>query len=979
MPSPQGRDPEVWQRIDALLSEALTLPEPEREAWLARLAREDGTLASTLRGMLSRSETTDSFLRGPLSPALLAAAGEVTSLEQAGSTIGPYRLLRILGTGGMGQVWLADRTDGALKREVALKLPRSGWAPGLAERLKQERDALAALEHPNIARLYDAGVTAEGRPYLAMEYADGVPIDRYAATHELTLPERLELFLQVTGAVSYAHARLVVHRDLKPSNILVSESRGVRLLDFGAAKLLREDGPGDSDLTREIGPALSPDYASPEQIRGERVTVATDVYSLGVVLYELLTGQRPYRLPRDSWASLIEAVRTVEVPLASSRLVGDVRSARALRGDLDAVLSRTLRRDPAERYPSVQALADDVGRFLAGQPVVAKEQGAVERAWKFARRNAVAVTTAAAVTFLVGAAAGVAFWQARIARAQAARAERVRGFIASILTSATPRTGVGGMVTASDLLGAAAGRIETELPSEPGVAAELGLIVAQSFDSLGETARGEPVLRAAIPRAERALGKTHPVTLQAKALLGEALSFHDIPASLAVIEEVIPDARKGLPATAQILVDALRNQSFALAKLNQAAPSYAPLREAVQLAEQYFGPQDERTLDALRLLANTYGRFGDRPNELATARNAVERARRAFGPQRPQNTLITCERTYADALRNNNRPADSVEILRTVVADQKSLDAAETPRVRYAKQMLAIALRLSGQVDEALSLTREAVELEKKQDPVDSDDRLSAATSLAIVLGDTERIEEWSAQEEVVSGLSSRLGEVHRLQVAQRVRRAKLAALLGRSADVKRLVVEAQSMARPVEEATRVQAELVAALDAQLQLRFGEALERLQRTLSQHRVDQLPLKLQSDVAAQLGTVHLELGDLESAERELVRCRELFAQAQVRPSIFVRACLEGGARLHLRSGRFAEAEELLRPLVASWERVNPGAPGRGEALHWLAEAERGQGKAGLARRDADLANPLLRRSSLPAVRRLLRPRRSLRSE
>ncbi|MGZ6078172.1 MAG: serine/threonine-protein kinase, partial [Myxococcaceae bacterium] len=500
MPSPQGRDPEIWQRIDALLSEALTLPESERESWLERLSRSDETLASTLREMLSRSETTDSFLRTPVSPEVLAVAGEVASLEEAGTTIGPYRLLRVLGAGGMGQVWLADRIDGTLHREVALKLPRTGWAPGLAERLNQERDALAALEHPHIARLYDAGTTAEGRPYLAMEYVDGVPFDRYAAAHHLTLRERLELFLQVAGAVSYAHAHLVVHRDLKPSNILVSEARGVRLLDFGAAKLLREDGPGDSDLTRELGPALSPDYASPEQIRGERVTVATDVYSLGVVLYELLTGQRPYRLPRRSWAALIEAMRTLEVPLASASTAADPRLARALRGDLDAVLSKALRKDAAERYPSVQAVADDVARFLAGEPVLAKAQGAVERAWKFVRRNAMAVTTAAAVLLVVGAAAGVALWQARVARAQAARAERVRGFIASILTSATPRTGVGGVVTATDLLGAAAGRIESELSGEPGVAAELGVLVAQSFESLGETAKEEPVLRAAIPR-----------------------------------------------------------------------------------------------------------------------------------------------------------------------------------------------------------------------------------------------------------------------------------------------------------------------------------------------------------------------------------------------------------------------------------------------------------------------------------------------
>ncbi len=295
-----------------------------------------------------------------------------------------------------------------------------------------------------------------------MEYVDGVPIDAHAAARALTLRERLSLFLQVAGAVSYAHARLVVHRDLKPTNILVSELAGsVRLLDFGAAKLLREEGPGESELTRELGPALSPDYASPEQIRGERVTVATDVYSLGVVLFELLTGQRPYRLPRDSWGALVDAVSKIEPPLASTRVVGRPESSPGRSAEIS---TRWWRRRCGARSPSAtracRRFADDVSRYLAGEPVLAKDQSVGERLWKFVSRHTLAVGTAAVVTLVVGAASGVALWQARVARAEARRAERVRAFIASILTSATPKTGVGGVVTASELLTAAAGRID---------------------------------------------------------------------------------------------------------------------------------------------------------------------------------------------------------------------------------------------------------------------------------------------------------------------------------------------------------------------------------------------------------------------------------------------------------------------------------------------------------------------------------------
>ena len=973
MGSPANMDPQVWQRIDALLSEALTLPEQERERFLSGLPQEDQPLAPSLRAILSRSGTTDGFLRNPVSPAVLAAAGEASSLEQAGAMVGPYRLLRALGAGGMGQVWLAERVDGTIQRQVALKLPRTGWAPGMAERLKQERDALAALEHPNIARLYDAGATEAGRPYIAMEYVDGVPIDAYAAAQALPLRERLTLFLQVAGAVSYAHARLVVHRDLKPSNILVSASQGVRLLDFGAAKLLREEGPGDSELTRELGPALSPDYASPEQIRGERVTVATDVYSLGVVLYELLTGQRPYRLPRDSWAGLVEAVSKLEVPPSSARVPHDPKLARALRGDLDAVLAKALRLDATERYASVQAFADDVSRYLSGEPVVAKDQGVGARVWKFVRRHAIAVATAATVALLVGAASGVALWEAGVARGEAKRAERVKQFIASILTSATPKTGVGGVVTASDLLTAAAGRIETELWAEPGVAAELGVIVAQSFDGLGELAKAEPVLRAAVPRAEATFGRTHPLALRAKTILADAVVLHDVPAALAIIDQVVPEALRGLPATAEEAVEALREQSYVLAKLNRAEDSYAALRQSIRTAESHFGPLDERTIGAVGLLANTYGRFGDRERQLAAASDAVDRARRAFGAQRPHLTLIRTERFYADALRDE-RPGDAIPIYRAVLADQQRLDAAETTRVRDLKLQLAYALLLSGRLEEGLPLVREAVELERRQNPAESDDRRGFGMALATALSLAQRTDEWRIQEDDLERLVARLGqEPHRSSLIRRARTARLLALVGESAGAQALVARVVSMATPAEESVRAQAELIGALDARLQLRLSDALGRLERMAQEHRLDTLPSKLQSDIAAESGTVRLELGDLGAAERDLGRCRELLTRAQVEPSIQVTACLVGAARVHLHAGRSAEAERLLLPLAESWEHVNPDGPGRGEVLHWLARAEQGVGKGAAARRDAQLADSLLRRSTLPALRRLVEPK------
>ena len=338
-------------------------------------------------------------------------------------------------------------------------------------------------------------------------------------------------------------------------------------------------------------------------------------------------------------------------------------------------------------------------------------------------------------------------------------------------------------MTASDLLTAAAGRIEKELSGEPGVAAELGFLVAQSFDNLGEDAKEEPVLRAAVARAEATFGRSHLLTLQAKAQLADVLVLHDVPGSLALSEELIPETMRGLPATAEVAILVLRDKSFALAKLNRAEDSYGALKEAVQLAGRYFGNLDEHTISALELLANTYARFGAVQNELVTATDAVERARRAFGAQRPHNTLLSCERTYADALRDNNRPGDAVAILRDVVADQRKLDAADTLRVRNAKYRLGIALQLTGRLEEAIPLLREEVRLEREQNPAESDDRLSFAESLANVLFGAQLIDEWKTQEDRVTELRGRLGpQPHRVELYRLMRRASLATLLGKSA-----------------------------------------------------------------------------------------------------------------------------------------------------------------------------------------------------
>jgi eukaryotic-like serine/threonine-protein kinase len=416
-------DTERLRRISALLQTALALPPEQRMAWLDRLPTEHAPLKSVLGAMLARGAVeTDTFLRTPMPLMDPALMGLMPDTDQAGAEVGPWRLISPLGQGGMAAVWLAERSDGQLHRQVALKLPRASSGPALSQRMQRERDILASLVHPHIARLYDAGTTAEGRPWLAMEHVQGLSIERHCTQPQHSVPEILHLFLQVTSAVAHAHARLVVHRDLKPSNILVTEAGEVRLLDFGVAKLLAPATPTDSDMTQMQGRALTPDYASPEQVSGRPVTVATDIYSLGVVLYELLTGQRPYRLQRSTMAELEEAILAANVPLASRRVADQPRLARALRGDLDNILAKALRKDSSRRYSSVEAFAADIQRYLDGELVLAQPRSRRYRVAKFVRRHRVGVGAGAAVALSLCVGLGVALWQAHTARQQSALA-----------------------------------------------------------------------------------------------------------------------------------------------------------------------------------------------------------------------------------------------------------------------------------------------------------------------------------------------------------------------------------------------------------------------------------------------------------------------------------------------------------------------------------------------------------------------------
>jgi len=495
--------PEVsanWPVLSQLLDEVLALPPADREAWLRALPVEHWPLRETLRRLLEVQAGIETRPFLETLPKLTATSSPVSGLV-AGDEVGRYRLLEELGTGGMGCVWLAERADGQLKRKIALKLPRMVWADDLATRMARERDILGALEHPNIARLYDAGVDDKGRPYLALEYVEGQRIDAYCDARCLSIRHRVELFLQVLAAVQYAHVNLVVHRDIKPANVLINQQGAAKLLDFGIARLevdarmLEELGDVAQTSTR----AMTPRYASPEQVRGERLSLVSDVYSLGVLLYELLTGRSPYHLRNDSRAALEIAVTEGDIrPPSRAELTPQAAQARlatvgklssALRGDLDAIVMKSLSLDANTRYLTVQAFGEDLTRWLRGEVILAKRAPAYEVIRKFVLRNRWPVAIASVSFVAVVATAIIAVWQAREARQESRRATATRDFLIALFDDANPELRGGKDVTARELLLEGEKRLPAALASEPELQAEVLLSIANVWARFGDVER----------------------------------------------------------------------------------------------------------------------------------------------------------------------------------------------------------------------------------------------------------------------------------------------------------------------------------------------------------------------------------------------------------------------------------------------------------------------------------------------------------
>jgi tetratricopeptide (TPR) repeat protein len=561
-------DPEEWATLSRLLDEALDVEGDARERWLEELAPAHAGYKDKLRALLRHDAGMETRGFRDVFPELVEAPGDLSFPAVApGTMVGPYVVEAEIGRGGMGVVWRARRSDGGIKRPVALKLPHSGLhGHDPIERFESERDILAELAHPNIARLYDAGLAANGQPYLALEYVAGMPLTEYCDQHRLDVEQRLHLFQQVLQAVQYAHGRLVIHRDLKPTNVIVGPDGHAMLLDFGIAKLIASESAESQGRLAQVA-ALTPDYASPEQIMGRPMTIASDVYSLGVLLFELLTGDRPYRLQREGY-TLVEALPSVQVRRPSDSIAGEgaarARSstpqglARTLRGDLDAIVMHALQKAPDERYPTVDALLHDIDRYLDGAPVAVRGDGGFYRACKLVARNKLSVMIGALAIAALFATVTLAMWQAHAAQAERDRAlalsSRNRAVLEFLNVLITEAGGAGKPVTVGDMLAHSETLVNAEFRDRPEHRAAVLDILGSYYHTAGQDSRAEPLLREALDATRnsldgdlrRQLACTHALSLAGLGKLQEAA---------VILKRVAEDPESSPEQTASCLED----------------------------------------------------------------------------------------------------------------------------------------------------------------------------------------------------------------------------------------------------------------------------------------------------------------------------------------------------------------------------------------------------------------------------------------
>jgi eukaryotic-like serine/threonine-protein kinase len=941
-----GIDEKAWSRVSPLLDEALDLPPQARSAWLAALPPQHADLTDTLRELLARAAQveTDALL-GTLPKLDTGGAGADLGRHAAGQTVGPYRLVRQLGVGGMGVVWLADRADGLMQRSVALKLPHGPFRGDLAVRIAREREILATLDHPHIARLYDAGVAVDGQPYLALEPVDGQRIDRYCEQRGLNVAARLRLFVQAARAVAHAHAQLVVHRDIKPSNLLVDAQAQVKLLDFGIAKLLDDSGSDPRQLTQQGTRVLTPDYASPEQIAGLPVGTRSDVYSLGVLLFELLTGMRPYRLKRDTRAALEEAIlgATVARP---SELVKDAALRRALRGDLDTIVLKALKKTVTERYISVDAMADDIERHLSSRPVQARPDSNWYRARKFIVRNRLAVGTAAALLLTVCAGAGAALWQARIASAERQRAEDVKDFIVGIFQEANPYEGSGKKdLSAVDLLKQADKRLAAALTGRSAARVELGNTIGASLLGLGEVADAEPIIARAVTEAEQTLAPGHHQTVRALMLRSQVHRMRGRPQQASAdADRILPIVRERIDANDDgpfDLVILLAHRAQLAMDLGAHAEGQKFAQECVAVAEARLGERDPERVACAMLLALAYRHASQFDQALVSGERAYRQALVVFGESAPHRRTIEARVIYGRALADTGNLARGLTELDAAVADSRALLGPKTQSTGiFLQNMVAYRIDL-GELDAAEANAAEALAILGDSMGRDAPTYAVAEHSHALVhLARRNAPAALAAATRAAEVLDRVQGTSHENVIAARTTMALALIAEGRLDDAAREAEAVAPRAAALVPGSLQVARAALARGTLARLR-GESAAAMQHLRGLAESSAPAPKWQRErmrAWAQIGLVQLDQRAPAEAIVSFERALKEFERLETRVTPARADALVGLGRAHLAQGDAARAQAALEQADSFWRGFDPASRAAAEAADWLARAK-----------------------------------------
>jgi eukaryotic-like serine/threonine-protein kinase len=623
-----------WRRIEEVFLAALEKPAQDRDKFVANGCDGDEPLREEVLAMLRSHEETGDFLETPAYQENAALLAEQRGALKIGEQIGHYQILSLLGEGGMGEVYLAE--DLSLGRKVAVKLVRPGsGGANLLRQFQREERILAGLTHPNIARLYGGAVTENGVPYFVMEFVEGERLDSFCDTHRLGIRERLELFRKICAAVSYAHRHLVIHRDLKPANIRVGADGEPKLLDFGIAKLLDDENVAVPEQTVTLSGAMTPDYASPEQLRGEPMTTATDVYSLGVILFELLTGTKPYRTKSRSINEVSRAITEQEptrpsiVAASGGNPKSEFRNPKLLRGDLDNIVLTAIRKEPARRYSSVGQFSEDIRRHLDGLPIVARKDTVGYRATKFIQRNRIAVSAAGIVMLAIVGGLLVALWEARQARAQRDVARDINTFLQDMLGAAAPDA-KGVNVKVVDVLSDASIRARSELARQPQVMADILMTLGRTYISLGLYQPAEANLRAALDVSLKANGELHSTTASTMGWLGLALAnLGKTAEGEQISRKAVELQRKLHPKGHEDLGVALYALGCNLIYKNDPKAAQPYLEEASGLIKRHLGETTGYYMTTLVMLAMAHERAGEVDRAVPLYRQAIDVGGRA--------------------------------------------------------------------------------------------------------------------------------------------------------------------------------------------------------------------------------------------------------------------------------------------------------------------------------------------------------------